>query len=297
MAFNDEDTIEVKRPVGIATDVTAEAFDEPGLEIAALTHQGKVRSTNEDQFSILRRTRSGAVLASSLSNDNILRNELHSWLLAVADGLGGHVSGEIASATAMSTILRFSNNLGSWIMQPTGELREDVEERVQLYAQAVQQELRSQAEADPTLSGMATTLTAAYIFGSNAVVVNLGDSRSYLIRSNEIHQITCDHTVGQSLEQDGFPPDVVRPYRNVLNRCFNTGGESVQVDLFHLTLQEDDRILLCTDGLTDMVDDSTILELITLDESTKNASERLVKMALHNGGRDNVTVVLSRVHE
>ena len=90
---------------------------------------------------------------------------------------------------------------------------------------------------------------------------------------------------------------VIQLVRDVGRQLRRVARDRVQVDLFHLTLQEDDRILLCTDGLTDMVDDSTILELVTLDESSKNASERLVKMALHNGGRDNVTVVLSRVNE
>jgi protein phosphatase len=296
MAFNDEDTIEERRSRKSSQDVVADWFVESGVEVAALTHQGYQRRINEDQFAVLRRTRSGVVLASSLANHNLLQSEQHSWLLAVADGLGGNVAGEVASATAMTTILRFSNNLGTWIMQPTGQLREDVEQRVELYAQAVQKELKQQAEMDPSLAGMATTLTTAYIFGTNAVVVNLGDSRSYLVRSEEIHQITCDHTIGSALERDGFPPEVVRPYRNILNRCFNTGGESVNVDLFHLDLQDDDRILLCTDGLTDLVDDATIRDLILVDDSGKKAAERLVKMALHNGGRDNITLVLARVH-
>jgi protein phosphatase len=110
-----------------------------------------------------------------------------------------------------------------------------------------------------------------------------------------MHQITRDHTLGRDLEEKGLPAKVVQSYRNVLTRCFNTGGDTVNMDVFQVSLQNNDQLLLCTDGLTDMVTDQAILQLITADSSAKNASERLVKMALTNGGRDNVTVVLTRM--
>lgn len=292
---HDEDTVEILRPVEIVDMVRAEAFDEPGLSIAATTHQGKVRRTNEDQYAVLRRTRCGEVLATSLGDHAIAESKHYAWLLAVADGLGGHVSGEVASATAMSTILNFANTLSSWVMKPTDGLREDFQERVELYAQAIQSELQKQADANPSLTGMATTVTAVYVFGSNALVVNLGDSRAYLLRSRQMHQITRDHTLGRDLQEKGLSPKEVRPYRNILTRCFNTRGKTVDIDIFHLDLAPEDQLLLCTDGLTDMVKDIEILRLIGAAESTKHAAEKLVKTALENGGRDNVTLVLGHV--
>lgn len=297
MSSSEEDTVEIVRKIRNLGEIVAEAFDDPGLSVAALTNVGRVRRTNEDQFAIVRRTRQAEVLASSLAEKH-LPGELHfAWLLAVADGLGGHVSGEIASATAMSTILNFANNLSSWVMKPTDGLREDFKERVELYASAIQTQLREQAATNPALAGMATTVTAAYIYGDSALLVNLGDSRSYLIRSGNISQITRDHTLGRDLQETGLPPEATRPYRNILTRCFNTGGADVDIDLFHLDLEQGDQILLCSDGLTDMVSDRQILDLIRSAETVKLASERLVEAALRNGGRDNVTVVLAQVQD
>lgn len=295
MSSSEEDTVEILQPTEAAAAVVAESFEDPYLEMAAATHVGCVRSRNEDQFSIVRRTRQAEVLASSLADEQIVESKQHAWLLAVADGLGGQVSGEVASATAMTTILKFANNLSSWVMRPTDGLREDFQERVELYAQAIQKELQSQSILNPELSGMATTVTAGYIFGSNALIVNLGDSRSYIVRSHSIHQITRDHTLGTDLQKSGLSKEAVRPYRNILTRCFNTGGGDVDIDLFHMNLKPGDQILLCTDGLTDMVSDSMILQLISAAESSKQAAEWLVKTALRNGGRDNITVVLGRV--
>lgn len=292
---HDEDTVEILRPAETVDMVRAVALDEPGLSIAAITHQGLVRRTNEDQYAIVRRTRSGEVLATSLDDHMIAECKHHAWLLAVADGLGGHVSGEVASATAMSTILNFANQLSSWVMRPTDGLREDFQERIELYAQAIQSELQKQADLDPRLTGMATTVTAVYVFGSNALVVNLGDSRAYLVRSRKMHQITRDHTLGRDLQEKGLSPKAVRPYRNILTRCFNTGGKTVDIDMFHLDLAAEDQLLLCTDGLTDMVKDSEILRLIGAAKSTKHAAETLVETALANGGRDNVTLALGQV--
>ncbi len=295
MAFSNEDTVEAIPTGGTTQPVVAQSFHEAGLEIAALTHRGNVRSTNEDQFSVVRRTRDAVVLASSIPDIDASIDQQHSWLLAVADGVGGHVSGEVASATALSTILNVANELSSWVMRPSEDMRENIDERAEVYASAIQQALQTRAEANRALAGMATTLTTVYVFGSSAVVVNLGDSRCYLVRSGEIHQITNDHTLGRELEEKGLPSKMVQSYQNVLTRCFNTAGDTVNMDVFRFSLEQNDQLLLCTDGLTDMVNDQAILRLITADSSVKNASERLVKMALKNGGRDNVTVVLAEV--
>lgn len=295
MSSSEEDTVEIFPPIREDDEVIAHAFDESELSIAAMTHRGKKRSTNEDQFAIVRRTRQGEVLASSLPDDHEFFGRRQAWLLAVADGLGGHVSGEVASAAALGMILKFANNLNTWVMRPTDGLRVDFKERAELYAQAIQQELQDRAKSNPQLAGMATTVTTAYVFGTSALIVNLGDSRSYVIRSGKIHQITRDHTLGLDLQRKGLTAEQARPYRNVLTRCFNTGGQKVDMDVFFLDLQSNDVILLCTDGLTDMVSDQTILQLIVTGDSTKIACERLVQMALDKGGRDNITVALSRV--
>lgn len=296
MSFKDEDTV-ADFPAYVSDDpVVAESIEKLGIDIGALTHRGRVRTNNEDQFAVVRRTRSGTVLASSLAAEDLqVAKVQHAWLLAVADGLGGHASGEIASATAIRTIIDFASGMSSWIMRPAdGDLREDFVARVDLYANAIQQEMQKQSAINPTLAGMATTMTAAYIFDNMAMVVNVGDSRSYLIRPKEIHQITRDHTVAQEMRERGYSHDMTRPYRSMVTRTFSTDGDPVSVDLFRLTVEAGDQLLLCTDGLTDMLSDDAILEIANAGTSAKNSCEQLVTAALNNGGRDNVTAVLVR---
>ncbi len=295
MPQSDEETADYSPVVEPEVPVVAASFDEVSIEIGALTHPGRVRSRNEDQYAVVRRTRTGLVLASSLPDGMLPTGEEHAWLLVVADGLGGEVSGDVASATAIRTVLEFANRLSSWIMRPGDDLRDDIADRADLYAQAIQREMQEQAKLDPGLAGMATTLTAAYVFGEDAVVVNIGDSRTYLIRSNQIHQITHDHTLAQEMQDDGRSPQAARPFRNVVSRCFTTEMESAKLDLFHVRLAVDDQLLLCTDGLTDMLADPEILRITTAASSAKDGCEQLVAAALDHGGRDNVTVVLARL--
>ncbi len=296
MSFQDEDTV-ADLPAYVSDDpVVAQSIEELGIEIGALTHRGRVRTKNEDQFAVVRRTRSGSVLASSLAAEDLQVAQVqHAWLLAVADGLGGHASGEIASATAIRTVIDFASGMSSWIMRPAdGQMRGDFKSRVDLYAKAIQQEMQKQSAANPGLAGMATTMTAAYIFENVALVVNVGDSRSYLIRPDEIHQITRDHTVAQELRERGYSHDLARPYRSMVTRTFSTDGDPVSVDLFRFTVEAGDQLLLCSDGLTDMLSDDAILEIANASTSAKNSCEQLATAALNNGGRDNITVVLVR---
>ena len=297
MSFEEEDTVEDLPALPVDDPVNAESFHESGIELGAITHRGRIRQHNEDQFAIVRRTRSGVVLSSSVDSDMLHSGEESAWLLTVADGLGGQVCGEVASATAIESIMNFASEMSSWVMRPAENLREDIAKRVDLYSSAIKRDLRAKAESDPELAGMATTLTAAYVYGGSAVVVNVGDSRSYLLRGDEIQQITRDHTLAQDLLDAGVSAESTRSYQNVLTRCFGTDGEPVAVDVFHLQLETDDRILLCSDGLTDMVSDEQIQQLVASSDSTQSACEELVQHALNAGGRDNVTVVLAHMLE
>ena len=137
-------------------------------------------------------------------------------------------------------------------------------------------------------------MTAAYIFGNTVLVVNVGDSRSYLIQKDGIHQITTDHTVAQELQERGVAPERTQPYRSMVTRSFSTDRADVSLDLFQVTVKPGDALLLCTDGLTDMLADEAILGITRVGLSAKRSCEQMVTAALNNGGRDNVTVVLAR---
>ena len=295
MSFDDDETLDELDPVEVQHDIAVQSFEESSLEIGAVTHRGAVRSRNEDQYAVVRRTRSSEVLACSLPDEDLPMDHDEAWLLVVADGLGGQVSGQVASATAIRAVLKCAGDLSSWVMRPLGGLREDLEERVGLYCEAVNREMLAQVEANPSLAGMATTMTSAYLFGHHAILVNVGDSRSYLIRNNRLRQITDDHTLANQLQEHGLPSEVTHAYRHVLTRCFDTSGKPASFDLFHLALRPGDRLLLCSDGLTDMVSDNNLLQIIRFAESTAEACRMLAATALRNGGKDNITLVLAHV--
>ena len=297
MSLNQEDAVNDFLAIGAIDPVEVKSVKEDGVEISAVTHRGRVRNNNEDQYAVVRRTRSGVVLASSLSSGEFNHQDRTVWLLCVADGLGGEVSGEVASATAVKAILEFASEMSSWVMQPTESLELDIQKRVKLFSQTIKRDLRDMVSQNAKLDGMATTLTAAYIYGDSAVVVNVGDSRSYLVGSDGMRQITRDHTVAQDLLDAGVPVEATRAYGNVLTRCFGTDGDPVPVDVFHVKLNLDDWILLCSDGLSDVVTDADIAEVVAESKSTADACETLVSAALLAGGPDNITLVLARMLE
>ena len=297
MSLDEEDTVDDLLGMSANDPIEVKSVLEDSVEISAVTHRGRVRKKNEDQYAVVRRTRAGVVLASSLPSSDLTHPDRTAWLMCVADGLGGEVSGEVASATATKAMLEFASEMSSWVMQPTENLQLDIQKRVALYSQAIKRELRDKAKENAELDGMATTLTAAYIYGDSAVVVNVGDSRSYLVGASGIRQITRDHTVAQDLLDAGVPAESTRAYGNVLTRCFGTDGEPVPVDVFHVKLNVNDRILLCSDGLSDLVIDADIATVIAESKSTVDACETLVSAALLAGGRDNITVVLARMLE
>jgi serine/threonine protein phosphatase PrpC len=291
---DEDDTVdELPQYVAAACDEPERAGDSQ-IEIAALTHPGLVREKNEDHYAVLRRYRSSAVVATSLQGEQMPGNEeVATWLLIVADGLGGHTSGEVASATAINAIITLSNSLSSWIMRPS---EDEFSERVNLYADAIQAALRDLAEQNPSLAGMATTITSVYLCGDQALVVNVGDSRTYLLRDQTIQQITDDHTIARQLQRGGVSQSAAKRFRNLVTRSFNTEASKVEFDIFHLHLQPQDQLLLCSDGLNDMVEDDLILQEVTRAGTPQEACKSLVLAALDAGGRDNVTTLLARIN-
>ncbi|MEM1070739.1 MAG: protein phosphatase 2C domain-containing protein [Planctomycetota bacterium] len=295
MAEKDDDTVGDFPAYQPAYAEATETICEGKVDIAALTHPGLIREKNEDHYAVLRRYRSSSLLASSLPRDQLPDDdEATTWMMVVADGLGGHASGEVASSTAVSAIVRLANQISSWIMRPS---RDELVERVKLYADTIQEALSAMAEQNPSLTGMATTINALYLFGDEALVVNVGDSRAYHCRENKIQQITDDHTLAKHMEKEGVSRESTQRFRNLVTRSFNTDGKTVEFDMFQVQLSPGDHVLLCSDGLTDMVDDDLISDSIQEAESTKEACQLLLHAALEAGGRDNITTVLVRIKE
>ena len=230
----------------------------------AATHIGQVRQGNEDAYVAI------------------------DGLYVVADGMGGHSAGEVASALAVTTLKDAYLSTNPGLHTP-----DQVAEAVALANTAVFIE----ALEDSSKSGMGTTLTGVVVTDSTKheiVIANVGDSRTYLWRNGELRQITKDHSHVQTLVDRGaITQREARTHyqRNIVLRAVGIDSE-VHVDLFPLTVEDGDRFIMCSDGLVDEADDDEIINEIRLQSQPQDLAERLVQLANDNGGRDNITVVV-----
>jgi len=226
------------------------------IEAGVATHVGQVRSGNEDAYL------------------------LEPPLYAVADGMGGHRGGEVASQLALTTIAE-SFRKGA---VPFAE-----------QVQAANRAVFERSGADRAVAGMGTTLTAAVIRGEVAHLVHVGDSRAYLLRAGSLRQLTDDHTLVNRMVKAGeiTPEEAeVHPHRNVLVRALGTEAD-VPLDERDVGLLDGDRLLLCSDGLTGMISEDQIQAILTSTEGApQEAADRLVLAANRAGGVDNITVVV-----
>lgn len=205
-------------------------------------------------------------------------------LFLVADGMGGHNAGDYASRLAVETIVERSS--GSLETNPLRVLDEAVQSANGL--------VRKRAQETPELQGMGTTVVAAVIDGRELYVANVGDSRLYIVNSGEIRQITKDHSwVEEMVRRGGIGKAEARnhPDKNIITRAVGA-EETVRIDFFQVLLQEGDVILMCTDGLTNMLEDEEIRMTLDGARDIVEKAQGLVRAANERGGRDNISVVL-----
>jgi PPM family protein phosphatase len=208
-------------------------------------------------------------------------------LLAVADGMGGHAAGEVASAAVIEALRPLDTEV------PAGELLNALDHAVRRAASALGDLVR----ADPALTGMGTTLTALLWSGSQLGLVHIGDSRAYLVRDGELFQITHDHTMVQSLLDDGkITPDEVsaHPQRCLLLRALQAGHD-YQPDLMLREARPGDRYLLCSDGLHEVADAESIGRVLSTVADPDKAAAELIALAIAGGGPDNITCIVADV--
>jgi protein phosphatase len=268
------------------------------VDLAALSHQGHVRRSNEDHYLVVRFGRFLETVLTSLPPDHLPgQAEEVGYALLVADGIGGNVGGEVASRVGLSTLLSLVLHTPDWIISNEPHETEQVMQRFADRYQRIQEALCARSRADPSLAGMGTTMTLACSLGATVILGQIGDSRAYLLRSGKLWQLTRDHTLVQSMVDAGqLTPDQAarHPWRHALTRSLSSRGRDVCGDFQRAGLADGDQLLLCTDGLTDMVDESAILAMLQGAASADEACHALVAAALDKGGKDNVTVALAR---
>ena len=267
------------------------------IDVAALSHTGHVRSNNEDHFLVTRLGRTLETMITSLpEGDAPKRAEEVNYLMMVADGMGGHAAGEVASRMALSAIVSIALDIPDWILKLDEERKYEIEQRTRARIREVAAMLVKEGAQDPALSGMGTTLTAARSLGRDLQITHVGDSRAYLFRAGVLHRLTRDHTYAQLLVDIGRLPstDAADPrHRHILTNALGGSDSNVKIDIDLMTLEDGDRILLCSDGLTEMVNDSAIASILVEARGAHQACEALVQRALDNGGRDNITVIVA----
>jgi serine/threonine protein phosphatase PrpC len=262
-----------------------------------MSDPGRVRSSNEDQFLVAELTKALRVLQTSLPQPKVHFSSDHGYLFLVADGMGGHAGGEQASALAVDTIEGFMLNTLKWFFYLKGsEGNEALAEFQTALAQADDRIFR-EASQHSELQGMGTTLTMAYSLDSDLFVVHVGDSRGYLFRDRTLYRLTRDHTVvGEMLRMGVLQPEQAAQHqlRHVVTNVVGGTKPGVQVEVHKVQLQPKDLLLLCTDGLTEMVSDQEIADLLQSASQLPAACKALIDRANHQGGKDNITVVLAR---
>ena len=259
-----------------------------------LTDPGKVRKSNQDQFLI-------AVLLKALqiertSLPHVQRSSDRSYLFVVADGMGGHAGGEQASALAIDSVETFILETFMWF----GQCKDQEQDRVladfkSALGQANARVLAEGAE-QPALRGMGTTLTLAYCLNDVLFVAHVGDSRCYLCRQGVLHRLTHDHTLVAELVRAGNlnAEDVAKHrLRHVITNTLGGPESSVKVEVHKVQLEVGDRMLLCSDGLTEMVSDEEIKRILQTGAEPERACHALVTRANEAGGKDNITVVVA----
>ncbi|MEG0919624.1 MAG: Stp1/IreP family PP2C-type Ser/Thr phosphatase [Anaerovoracaceae bacterium] len=236
-------------------------------EVGYKTHSGKIRSNNEDSYLVMRTK----------------------GVYMVADGVGGNNGGEKASKMAVDIVSEYisKNNLDQLNKK---------EEIGWLFKRAIDEanlQIREKAKSNSEYHGMATTLVVAYILGKTLFVINIGDSRAYICRDEEIYQITEDHTYVNSLVKQGaITKEEARDHEENHMITKAVGAEpTADMDFFKIGIEKDDVILLCTDGLYGEIQDDVILKNIIEEKNMTKLANKLIEIANEAGGKDNVTAV------
>jgi len=265
------------------------------VKFGASSHTGNVRSANEDHYAVVRRRRTSELILTDLSPSDLVLGDDSSYALIVADGMGGARFGEFASRLALRRMFELAQQATSWVMKFTDMEVQQIRERVDAYVRKIQATLREYTEADPALAGMGTTWTSAHLLLPHVLIVHIGDSRAYLLHEGELCQITHDETLAQAFIDTGMEPKDVRRFGHILLNNFGSDTDKVTAQVHQLQMSVGDQLLLCTDGLSDMIADEDIATILLHDTPPQVTCDELIIEALKNGGKDNVTVVVATV--
>jgi PPM family protein phosphatase len=265
-----------------------------------ITDQGKVRPANEDQFLIAELTKTMTIAHTSLRGPSAVRGDERGQLFLVADGMGGHAAGERASALAVAVIEQFTVNTFKWFLQDDEPGPDSAASELAVAIDRADAAIIDESEAHPELQGMGTTLTLAYAVGTQLFVLHVGDSRAYLFRAGALRQLTHDHTVVAEMVARGeLRPEQASHHRlrHVITNVLGGRERGVRADAQVIDLEAHDELLLCSDGLTEMVNADDITGILSAEKEPERAARRLIDLANERGGHDNISVIVARFEQ
>jgi PPM family protein phosphatase len=268
------------------------------MDCFGLTDPGLKRPTNQDHYLIADLNKSMRIHDTSLTLDSETRvyGGSQGKLLVVADGMGGEAEGERACTIAVDQLTTYVLNSLSWCFRLEEDSEHDFEDHLKEALESCQKSIQDVVVSHPEMHSMGTTMTMVYIVWPRAFVVHVGDSRCYLLRKGELAQITVDHTVSEMMVETGkMNREEARrsPMGHALWNVLGGRSNELAVDVYKLTLEQDDVLLLCTDGLYNMVPHETLQQLLNANTAAESACRKLVGQANENGGKDNITVIAS----
>ncbi|MFL0246997.1 Stp1/IreP family PP2C-type Ser/Thr phosphatase [Candidatus Clostridium stratigraminis] len=232
--------------------------------IGMLSDIGNVRKVNEDYIGF--------------------HEDSNKKLYVVADGMGGHNAGEIASKIAVENTIEFVFS---------ARLNEQIDILLKQAIEASNNKIYEVSNTDLALKGMGTTITACLITGNKMVVANVGDSRCYILENDNFHQITNDHSLVQELVDNGSITEeeaAIHPNKNVITRALGTTA-NVEIDIFSTDLRSVSKVMLCTDGLTNSLTKEEVYQII-IDNDCETSCLKLIELSKERGGRDNISVII-----
>jgi PPM family protein phosphatase len=265
-------------------------------DLAGRSHPGKVRPNNEDNFLVVRFGRFLQTMITSLPDGDLAPQYVDTgYGIVVADGMGGMAAGEVASRQAIALLINLILETPDWIMSAAEPHAARVDARAVHRFEEVNRSIIERARREPELKGMGTTLTMAISLGPELLIAHVGDSPAFLARGGRLHRLTRDHTLAQQMVDHGSAAlqDIPSRYKHMLTQAIGVREGDAEPDIRRLSLNDGDRLLLCTDGLTDMVDDATIAAELIGAASSDEACQALIDRALERGGRDNITAVVA----
>jgi len=290
-----------ERPKPLTTRLTYEPFKPLScsitVELGARSHPGR-RAVNEDHYLLIRMARQQETIATSLPDGEIpARFEESGFGMVVADGIGAGGAGEVASRLAISTLEHLVLHFARWNVRIDPRTAEDVIDRADRFYRSIDERVSETARQRPPLTGMGTTLTAAYIADDALFLAHVGHSRAYLFRHDRLTQLTRDQTLAQRILETGRPVPseaAAHDLRHILTDAIggHAGVPNIQIEQYRL--QDGDTVMVCTNGLSDIVDEQSSAAIVREKRSVDEKCQALMNLALERGAFDNVTVALAQ---